>query len=285
MARAASLVPFCLLLAAPLAFAAVRNAVVVAPVANLYSKPSSSADVVSQALFGFNVQVLKSRRGWAHVRTPDAYTGWVQRRDLRYGPPYAPASTAAVAALFANVYRETDITRHQPLFTLPFEARLDVAPVAGNPRWLELRLPDSRTAWIQAGDVALAPTRDSVPALIAFSRRFLGLPYLWAGVSTFGYDCSGFTQMLCRRRGVLIPRDADQQEAWTGFVPVVRGALEPGDFLYFGETPKKITHTGMYIGNGEFINATPWQHPVVQICRLADDHWTRLFQSARRLKP
>ena len=127
------------------------------------------------------------------------------------------------------------------------------------------------------------PAAHPLAEVVEFSRRFVGLPYLWGGTSTFGYDCSGFTQMLCRRRGVLIPRDASQQAAWTGMVPVTRDQLRPGDLLYFGESPDKIIHTGMYLGNGEFIDATTWQQPVVQIDRLDDQHWASLFVAARRI--
>ena len=110
-----------------------------------------------------------------------------------------------------------------------------------------------------------------------------GLPYTWGGASSFGYDCSGFTQMLGRRRGAPIPRDADVQSAWPGVVAVKREDLQPGDLLFFGADAGHITHTGMYIGAGKFINATTWIRPVVQICDLGDPHWTRLLAASRRL--
>ena len=90
--------------------------------------------------------------------------------------------------------------------------------------------------------------------------------------------------MLCRRRGALMPRDADVQAAWQGVVPVKREELKPGDLLFFGSAADHITHTGMYIGEGKFINATTWIHPVIQICDLSDPHWTRLLVACRRLK-
>jgi len=264
------------------------GAVIVKPVANMYSRPSEEADVVSQAICGNNVAILEEKAGWAHVRTEDEYTGWTRVSSLRQlGPgerPYASSGRIAqVASLFANLYREPDVTKHQPLLTAPFETKLEVTreqDAAG--RWLEVRLPDNRPAFVQTGDVVLDARPMSISETIELSKRFLGLPYFWGGTSVLGFDCSGFTQMLCRRRGIIIPRDANVQATWQGAEAVERERLEPGDLLFFGES--KITHTGMYIGNGQFINATTHARPVVQICDLADPYWAKLFRAARRIK-
>lgn len=278
------------LLIAMALLAADTPAVVSLPVANMYSGATVQADVVSQAIYGSKVLLLEETPGWAKVRTPDDYTGWMPetsfRRAAKREKLYASEGRVAqVGALFANLYREPNVTRHQPVLTLPFEARLEViAEPADNQRWLEVRLVHGSPAWVQRGDLIFDPQALPIPGLIAFSKRFLGLPYLWGGTSTFGYDCSGFTQMLCRRRGITIPRDAQPQADWSGVVTVSRQNLEPGDLLYFGKSDKKITHTGMYIGNGEFINATTNDQPIVQIDRLDDAPWTTLFVAARRLK-
>jgi len=60
--------------------------------------------------------------------------------------------------------------------------------------------------------------------------------------------------------------------------------LQPGDLLFFGASLTKITHTGMYIGNGEFIHDTTNTHPEVQISKLDDMPWTKLLVAARRVK-
>jgi cell wall-associated NlpC family hydrolase len=279
------------LLALVLMASASPGAVVVRPVANMYSGPSEDADVVSQAFYGASLVLVEGKNEWVKVRTPDNYTGWMPLASLRrYGPgdhPYASAGKAAqVESLFANVYREPDGTKHQPVLTLPFEARLEVVVERENDggRWIEVRLPDERSAWIQRGDVDLNPRPRSVKETIELAKRFLGLTYLWGGTSSFGFDCSGFTQMLVRRRGVEMPRDADLQAAWEGVVPVTRNKLRAGDLLFFGESPQKITHTGMYIGHGKFIHDTTHGHPEVQISRLADQPWTKLLVACRRLK-
>jgi cell wall-associated NlpC family hydrolase len=256
----------------------------------MYSAPSRDAEVVSQAIYGTAVGVLEQKSGWVKVRTPDQYAGWTPLDGLRLLQAgetlYATGSRVAqVESLFANIYREPDTTRHEPLVTVPFEARLAMGPA--NPhgsRWIEVVLADGRRGWIQAGDVTLQPKPLSIEDVIALAKRFLGVPYLWGGASTFGFDCSGFTAMLCRERGVIVPRDASQQAAWEGFAPVAKDQIRPGDFLYFGSSTRKITHTGMYIGGGEFIQATTHERPVVQIGRLDDPHWADLLVAARRLK-
>jgi cell wall-associated NlpC family hydrolase len=191
-----------------------------------------------------------------------------------------------VENLFANVYREPNVTKHQPVLTLPFAAPLEVVaePESDGGRWVEVHLPDGRSAWIQRGDVNLNPRPLSVKETIDLAKRFLGLTYLWGGTSSFGFDCSGFTQMLVGRRGIVMPRDADVQAAWAGVVPVKRGKLQAGDLLFFGDSPQKITHTGMYIGHGKFIHDSTHEHPGVQISRLGDQHWTKLLVACRRLK-
>lgn len=268
-----------------------KLAVVTVPVANMYSSASEDVDVVSQAILGTNVEVLEQRTDWDKVQTDDQYTGWIRQENMRQldagAPGYATSGQVARArSLSANLYRETDVTLHRPVVRVPFETQLEVVEdgKGNDSRWLEVRLPDGGTAWIQSGDVDLAPHKLSIEGSIALGRRFLGLTYTWGGRSSFGYDCSGFTQMLVRSRGIIMPRDADLQAAWTGAVAVNRKKLRAGDLLFFGDSPDHITHTGMYIGHGRFIHDTVHDHPGVQISRLNDQPWTRLLVACRRIK-
>jgi hypothetical protein len=252
----------------------------------MYSRPSLDADVVSQAIFGATVTLLESRESLARIRTDDDYTGWTPLSALLPGRPYAVSGRVAqVESLFAHIYREPNVTLHAPLVTLPFESKLEltVDPVP-DARWLAVRLPDDRAGWVQAGDVTLTPRALSIPETLEFAKRFLGLPYTWGGTSSYGYDCSGFSQMLARRRGVNLPRDAHQQAESSAVIPADRKSLQPGDLLYFGGSEKKITHTGIYMGDGKFISATAHLTPTVRIDDLNDPYWTKLLVAARRVK-
>jgi uncharacterized protein YgiM (DUF1202 family) len=256
----------------------------------MYSKASDDSDVVSQAIYGSAVEVIEKSEGWARVRTADNYTGWV-RLDATTPSDEDHASTVSartvrVNSLLANLYRETDVTAHRPVISLPFETQLDVEKegTGDDKGWLEVRLLDGHTAWIQAGDVTDNSRPLTIQQSIALAKRFIGVTYLWGGRSSLGYDCSGFTQMLVRRRGINMPRDADLQAAWSGVVPVERKRLRSGDLLFFGDAPDHITHTGMYIGHGKFIHDTTHLHPGVQISRLRDHPWTHLLVACRRVK-
>jgi gamma-D-glutamyl-L-lysine dipeptidyl-peptidase len=327
-------------LCVPGVFAKNSTQVVVVPVANMYSHPTDQSDVVSQAIYGSNVTLLTARGEWCRIQTADHYRGWVPSRHIRLvqvGAGYATAGpTIRVESLFANIYREPDVTRHKPVITVPFETHLELIPdeippggqkttdkkaeekkadakpaavgtaAAGetgarktatktaekktaeasrhHDGWLQVRLPGKTVAWIQASDVVSDPRPLSIIDSIELAKRFLGLPYLWGGTSSFGFDCSGFTQMLLRVRGFNMPRDADQQAAWTGLIAVERTDLQAGDLLFFGSSARNITHTGMYIGDGQFIHATTNGHPVIQISRLDDQPWTRLVVATRRTK-
>jgi cell wall-associated NlpC family hydrolase len=316
------------LLLVPSLFAKNSTYVIVLPVVNMYSHPNDQSDVVSQAIYGGNVTLLTARGEWCRIQTADHYKGWVPSRHIRLvqiGAGYATAGPIVrVESLFANIYREPDVTRHQPVITVPFETRLelipDETPVGGQkttnkkatgtgaPKtatkttatkttamkpaganrhhdgWLQVRLPGKTVAWIQSSDVISDLQPLSIADSIELAKRFLGLPYLWGGTSSFGFDCSGFTQMLLRARGFNMPRDADQQAAWNGLVAVERTDPQAGDLLFFGSSSRNITHTGMYIGDGQFIHATTNGHPVIQISRLDDQPWTRLLVASRRTK-
>jgi gamma-D-glutamyl-L-lysine dipeptidyl-peptidase len=265
--------------------------VVTSPVIDMYSAASRNADVVSQAIYGSNVRLLEQKPGWARVQTSDHYTGWVSLDNVikLNGGDAAYASSGKIVqvnSLSANLYREPDVTAHRPLLRVPFETRLEVvAQSRGNDeRWLQMRLPDQQLAWIQSGDIDPAPRLLSIDESIALGKRFLGVTYTWGGRSSFGFDCSGFTQMLVRTRGINMPRDADLQAAWDGAVRIDRKELRSGDLLFFGSDANHITHTGMFIGGGEFIHDTTYGHPGVQISRLDDQPWTKLLVACRRIK-
>jgi gamma-D-glutamyl-L-lysine dipeptidyl-peptidase len=202
----------------------------------------------------------------------------------RYG---ARGLLAEVTSLMANVYRDPDVTKARPKTLAPLGARLEVVKPAEDPqkRWITVRLPSGEAAFVQSGDVRLvdagAPrTRGSEADLVATARRFTGAPYLWGGMSVHGLDCSGLTSRVYAANGIDLPRDADLQFDDPRARAVERADLRPGDLLFFGQ--KKITHVGLYVGDGRFINATTHTRPDVHEESLDDPYWVPLYRGARR---
>lgn len=271
-------------------------AVVLTPVENMFSGPTDSADVVSQALLGDNVKVLKREtnaagEAWVRIETPDTYPGWVLASSLKFlrpgDRPYAAAGRVfVVTGLMANVYREPDVTKHKPVLSAPLSAVLEVAGDKGE-RWLEVRLPDDGRAWIQKGDgistqAPWAWPRRPAADMVALAKRLLGVPYLWGGTSPLGLDCSGFVQLIYKTNGVPILRDAGIQMDESGLIDVPKGQEQAGDLIFFGRAIGRISHVGMMIDGEYFINATVHETPCVRIDRLKDEYWQKIYQACRR---
>ena len=259
------------------------------PVANLHAKPSSDSEVISQSLYGFDLQCLDTRAEWIKVCAEDGYAGWARKVSFT-SRAAASTPTVRVHSLSANIYRETDIKAHAPLLHLPWEARLKTfsAPEDASSRWLQVQLLEGQPAFVLRGDITPAHPTDEPPLtteqMLALAHRFLGITYTWGGISAFGFDCSGLVQMLHRQRGIVIPRDAQTQCDWPGFLDISLTSLLPGDLLFFTDSPPVVTHVGLFLGAGIFLHSTTEGHPGVQISRLADHPWSTRLCAQRRLR-
>ncbi len=107
--------------------------------------------------------------------------------------------------------------------------------------------------------------------------RFLGVPYVFGGTSSDGFDCSGYTQHVFAMLGVSIPRTADAQ--YYAGRPAL-GGPRPGDLVFFQTYLPGPSHVGIYLGNGEFVHAS--SHGVM-VSHLSDSYWASRYLGAKRL--
>jgi len=91
--------------------------------------------------------------------------------------------------------------------------------------------------------------------IVRTAQEYIGLPYRWGGTSPdSGFYCSGLTMTVYRINGLNLPRSSVQQYH-TGR-PISRSRLQRGDLVFFATAGgKKVSHVGIYAGNGKFIHA------------------------------
>lgn len=116
----------------------------------------------------------------------------------------------------------------------------------------------SNTRTTQAPRTDLPPSQIGA-AVVEIAMQYQGVPYVWAGESPSGFDCSGLVTYVFRQVGIELPHFAAWQ--FQRGEPVARSDLQPGDVVFFGSN---IHHVGIYVGNGNMIHA-PYTGAVVRI--------------------
>jgi cell wall-associated NlpC family hydrolase len=132
--------------------------------------------------------------------------------------------------------------------------------------WVKIAIPDQPSpldrrgypGWLLAAQLrTTSPGRPPEPlpatrtGIVRWAKRFLGLHYLWGGLSHWGYDCSGLTWADYRAHGITIPRDSEAQ--FTAGTPVTLAEAKPGDLIFYEGVPPG--HVAMLIGGGMMIES------------------------------
>jgi len=267
------------------------EALVRAPVAPVYRRPTLGSHQITQYVLGTRLTLLSRRGRFYRIRGEDAHVGWVHRGYLIRGEPdWALAWERAeggqpVVSLGAEVHDETDRVAAR----LPWGAR--VIQQAGG----RILLPDGRAGHVATGEVVQAdrlwdrfPSR--AESVVRTARRWLGAPYLWGGVTPHGVDCSGLVQAVFWVHGVALPRDSDMQ-AGLG-VRIDPGqelsGLRSADLLFYAEN-RRVNHVALSLGGSEIIHASVGNGVVALNDMAGSEEMERylrsIFVGARRLLP
>ena len=240
---------------------------------NLQDKLGLDDLLATQALLDQPVSVIGSQDGWDQVVVegqtgsvyPHGIIGWVPAGQLTFSPPAAAPEQATVAV---PVVRAGGLV-------LSYGTVLPARPAGTD--YLAVNLP---TGWssVAAADVRTSPRPPSGPAVVAQAEQFVGLPYLWAGTSAFGFDCSGLTYSVYRQFGVTLARDAADQAAQGA--PVSRADLRPGDLVFFA-FGGPIEHVGIYAGHGWMVDA-PETGKAIEVVPLWGGPLAPYFAGGRR---
>ena len=138
-----------------------------------------------------------------------------------------------------------------------------------------------------------AETPDETPAdnpaatvsgseIVSLAQQYLGVPYVYGGSSSSGFDCSGFTMYVFSQLGIKLPHGATSQLSYGASVS--RSELQPGDLVFFQDYGAVASHVGIYIGGDQFIHASSsyYNGHCVVISSLTETYYNSHYYTARR---
>ncbi len=202
------------------------------------------SEMVSQLLFGDMYEVSETINSWTKIMTiEDNYPGWIDSVQV-----YLPAEEEANRLLTAKKYYTTGLIGELLCLNSNTVKLLSIGSVLFDGHEFSI----GNFAFRFSGDSGRFDGYNSLSNAIAFAGKCINAPYLWGGKTVFGFDCSGFIQIIYRMCGILLPRDASQQGETGELIPLQNKL--PGDLAFFGD--ERITHVGIVSGRDEIIHCS-----------------------------
>lgn len=271
-------------------------ALVRTPVACMRVRGGYSSELASQAIMGMPLRLLEKDGGWWRIQSPDGYIGWVYGGNLSIRSPEEMTewrkSDRLVVTTLHQIYAYSN-----PYEENPRDVITDLVPgsiVNGNLKQrtndkVEIQLPDGRKCWATASAFSTfddwASQKFDEDKILDQAYSMMGAPYLWGGTSAKTTDCSGLVKISYLANGLILRRDASQQALIGKHIdPAATDILEPGDLMFFGDTPGgRVVHVGIYDHDGKFIHCATRVHQS-KIDKDDPTFGRRIYMGASRIK-
>lgn len=246
--------------------------------------------VQTQLLYGEPVLIEKVEGDWAKIiaiwqsskKDSRGYPGWIPLSQLAKQERVDVKGVARVSSMKAPLLDMNE----QPLLVLPFNAIIPV--ISEDATYFQVQTAHGK-ALIQKKHAVFAETMEQFPRQSAgdavdLGELYLDVPYLWGGMSPYGYDCSGFSYNMLKACGYLIPRDASDQAVSGEEVPLHDiSSWKKGDLIFFANDEGKgsVRHVGFYYGNGQLLHS-PSTGQTVEILVLKGSKLEKEICAVRR---
>lgn len=229
---------------------------------SLRSAPGTDSRRITLTEKGTHLRIVKKRKGWLQVRLPDGKSGWM-RSDFVAGKHKIEAEKSHASRKSKRVAAHKSDSRKSK--------KKEIAKKSTEHNRRGQRL------------ARLIPEADRPEAahdIIRTAYAYRGTPYRYGGSAGGGFDCSGFTSYLYRRKGISLPHSASGQFHQGN--KISKGDLEPGDLVFFSTVTRGISHVGMYVGEGKFVHSSSRRSGGVRVDSLASGYYSERFRGGRR---
>jgi cell wall-associated NlpC family hydrolase len=231
-------------------------------VADIRREPSFQSEMVNQTILGTVVPILDEAKNFCLIENWDGYQGWISRHSIlmvtkKAALQWLNADKLIVTENYGLVYRQPE-EEGDPITDLVAGTILIRRNIGSG--YTEIQLPDQEIGYVSNAITADLTQHQkiqiSTEKIVSQARKFMGIPYLWGGTSTKGFDCSGFVQTVFRLLNFELPRDSQQMAMVGTNIPIKKGfeSFNSTDLLFFGEKDEKVTHVGIYIGEQFYIH-------------------------------
>ena len=220
--------------------------------------------------YGAPLTVTHRAGNWLQVELPDGGRGWM-REDYVAAGACSPATLASSRRLDDDDEPSARRVRRDNERSSSRVRRVaSQAPRRSGRRTVARRSPRPE-----------APAPAVEEGVVRTAYAFRGVRYRYSGSSPRGFDCSGFTSYVYRRKGVSLPHNAAEQ--FQHGRRVGKDSLKPGDLVFFSTTRRGISHVGIYAGDGKFVHASSGGGRV-RVDSLESGYYGNRFRGARRVK-
>ena len=238
--------------------------------------PDYESALETQELMGTIVEVVGEKNYWREIVSPQPYKAWCTEKGIvMMSDTELKAYKAAPKCIFTELYGHV---YEQPSATAATVCDLvggDIMRIADKKgKWTMILLPSGKEGWVESKNIKVhdsflsiakgegnadSISDEKMESIITTALKLKGTPYFWGGMTPKGVDCSGLVRWSCLMNGILLPRNASQMVHCGDEVSLDQ--LQRGDLVFFGTPaqdgkPRRVTHVGIYIGDGRIIHSS-----------------------------